>query len=41
MNKKRIILILVVITVVVFIGVLLKVFGPSVMQTILDMHRGR
>ncbi len=40
MNKKRIVLIIIVVTVVVLTGVLLGMFVPSLMQTILDMHRG-
>lgn len=39
-DKKRIILVIVLIAVVVLIGILLKVYVPSLMQTIIDMHHG-
>lgn len=41
MNKKRIILLVAVIAVVVLIGVLIRAFAPSLMQTIIDMHQAR
>jgi hypothetical protein len=40
-NKKRIVLIISVVAVAVLIGVLIKLFAPSLMQTIIDMHRIR
>jgi len=40
MNKRRVALLLIVIAAAVLIGVLLNVFVPSLLQIILDMHRG-
>lgn len=41
MNKKRILTIVIIVAVVVLAVVLIKVFAPSLMQTIIDMHRVR
>jgi FtsH-binding integral membrane protein len=40
MNKKRIILVLIAAAVVVTAGVLIGVFGPELMNKLIEMHRG-
>lgn len=41
MNRNRVTLIFAVVAIAVLIGVLLNVYVPALMQTILDMHGGR
>jgi len=40
MNKQRIILIVVVVIIVVVIGVLIGVFGSSLVNRLMEFHRG-
>lgn len=40
MNKKKIILVIAVVAVVVVIGILIGVFGPDLMDKVMEMHRG-